>query len=202
MITFNNIGIAYLYLGKPAEALKYFERGFHIRNQLWGEQHPDTAASLNNIGAAYGKLKKFSEALTYHADALYILQKLFGEQHPYIAITIINIGYIYENMGNRKGTLALKYYKQALYIRNKVLGKQHPNTISSFKNVISCLLKSRKFQEAFNDLNHFLTALYPNHPQYSELLSLKTDIDKESLKHGFRPPSRRSFPNSKKKKRR
>jgi CHAT domain-containing protein/Tfp pilus assembly protein PilF len=112
--TLNNIGAVYDGIGKPEEALKYYNQALPIRREvgdLGGE-----ATTLNNIGGVYYGIGKPEEALKYFNQALPIslaVGDLGGE-----ATTFNNIGEVYRGIG--KPEEALKYFNQALPILRAV----------------------------------------------------------------------------------
>ena len=86
------------------EAAHLYERALHVREQLLGELHQDTAQSLNNLGLLLIFLGRYAEALAYLLRAAHIRQHL-----PYIgpklAITLNNVGYALSQDGSlRRGT--------------------------------------------------------------------------------------------------
>jgi len=56
------VGCTYLDLGRPKEALDYFNRAFEINNHLHGKLHHTTAVALFNLVYSLIKLKEFQEA--------------------------------------------------------------------------------------------------------------------------------------------
>ncbi|MDR2528228.1 MAG: tetratricopeptide repeat protein [Synergistaceae bacterium] len=56
--------------GQYLEAKEYYERALPLCLKLFGEEHPDTAASLSNLGNVYYKLGDYSKAKETHERAL------------------------------------------------------------------------------------------------------------------------------------
>jgi tetratricopeptide (TPR) repeat protein/predicted phosphodiesterase len=129
----NSIGATLSRLGNHKEALTYNQQALEIRQQLFGEKHPDTAPSLNNVGNTFCELGDHKEALSNHKKALQIRQEFFGEKHPDTARSLNNVGSTYGELGDRKE--ALSYHKKALQIRQQLFGEKHPDTAQSLNNV-------------------------------------------------------------------
>ncbi|HCL90627.1 MAG TPA: hypothetical protein DHW70_04845, partial [Candidatus Atribacteria bacterium] len=68
-----NIGNIYHNLGKPDEALEYYQQALEINRKLGYEQ--GTVHNLNNIGTLYNELGKYDEALKCQEEALEISKK-------------------------------------------------------------------------------------------------------------------------------
>ena len=129
----NDLGFCYGSLGDSKRALEYTEKALEIRRELFGERHPDTAASLNNVGGAFGNLGDHKRALEYKEKALEIRRELFGERHPDTATSLNNVGTTYGKLGDRKR--ALEYTEKSLEIRRELFGERHPDTANSLSNV-------------------------------------------------------------------
>lgn len=113
-IYYNGLGKAYSQLGKPVEALKYFQQAGKLAHQL-----KDSAAIgkiEKNIGALYEEQKNFEQALTHYQQSKNIAQKI-GDRFLQ-ADLLNNIGIIYEQQ--RKYEAALNNYRQALAIYKKL----------------------------------------------------------------------------------
>ena len=108
-------------------------RQIPLAEELYGQEHKNTAASYNNIGSVYWKQGDYPKALEYYGKALAIVEKVLGKDHPDTATTYNNIGTVYDDQGDYPK--ALEYYKKALAIREKVLPKDHPDTASSYNNI-------------------------------------------------------------------
>ncbi|MBW2663751.1 MAG: tetratricopeptide repeat protein [Deltaproteobacteria bacterium] len=195
----NNVGATYGKLGKHRKALEFKERALEIREKQLGPDHPDTALSLNNVGATYGELGKHRKALEFQERALEIWEKQLGPDHPATASSLNNVGVTYGELGKHRK--ALEFKERALEIREKQLGPDHPATASSLNNVIFSLLDVKDFIGAYKLLSKYLKIISKKHPRYEYFVSLRSHIDRESKKSGFRSPSSiKSKKNKKKRK--
>ncbi len=56
------LGLAYLNLGQPAQAVKQYERALALREAMQGASHPDTADCRNKLAVAYRLAGRTTEA--------------------------------------------------------------------------------------------------------------------------------------------
>jgi tetratricopeptide (TPR) repeat protein len=138
-------------LGWYREALSLGLEALHVRRELVGEKHPDTA---NNIGSVYGKLGNRVQALKHLKRALELNRRLLGEEHPDTATSYNNVGSFYGKIGKHQE--ALKHVERALELRCRLLGEEHPDTAASYDNVGSVYGKIGKHQEALKHVERAL----------------------------------------------
>jgi tetratricopeptide (TPR) repeat protein len=120
-------------LGEYQKRLQYDERALAIRIELFGERHPDTAASFDNVAGSYNGLGEYQKDLEYAERALAIRRELFGEMHSDTATSLDSVGITYIYLGNFKK--ALEYAEHALTIRLELFGDRHPSTAASFQSL-------------------------------------------------------------------
>lgn len=119
--------------GMYYDAEAVYLRQIPLAEDLYGQEHENTATSYNNIGQVYYFQGDYPKALEYYGKALAIYEEVLGKDHPATATTYNNIGTVYYNQGNYPK--ALEYYKKALAIDEKVLGKDHPDTAIDYNNI-------------------------------------------------------------------
>lgn len=146
-----NIGNIYHNLGKPDEALEYYQQALEINRKLGYEQ--GAAYNLNNIGTLYNELGKHNEALKCQEEALEISRKFKDEQA--IANSLTNIGIIYTDSG--KPEEALKLFQEALEINKK--NKYQEGIANVFNNIGLAHSNLRETEQA---LNYYQKALKIN----------------------------------------
>lgn len=146
-----NIGNIYHNLGKPDEALEYYQQALEINRKLGYEQ--GAAHNLNNIGTLYNELGKPDEALKCQEEALEISRKFKDEQA--IANSLANIGTIYTDSG--KPEEALKLFQDTLEINKK--NKYQEGIANVFNNIGLAHSKLRETEQA---LDYYQKALKIN----------------------------------------
>ncbi|HKQ05103.1 MAG TPA: FxSxx-COOH system tetratricopeptide repeat protein [Blastocatellia bacterium] len=129
----NDLGFSYFQLGDYKRALELYQKALEIRQELFGNKHPDTATSFNNVGITYDNLGDYKRALEFEQKALEIRQELSSDKHPDTATSFDNVGSIYGYLGDPKRALELK--QKALEIRQELFGDKHPDTATSFNNI-------------------------------------------------------------------
>ena len=141
-------------------------RQIPLAEELYGNQHEDTATSYNEIGLVYWKQGNYPKALEYYFKALEIREKKLGKGHSDTAESYNNIGAVYDDQGDYPK--ALEYFFKALEIRENKLGKDHPDTASSYNNIGSLYYHQGDYPKALEYLNKALVIvekkLGPNHP--------------------------------------
>jgi tetratricopeptide (TPR) repeat protein len=134
------------------------------------------------------------EALKYKKHALEIQRKLYSENHRIIARSLHNIGISYYKLKDYNS--ALIYFEQAFKIQCQLIGETSPDKSTIFSNIIVCIAKLRRFQEASERLDDYLDQLPHDQPEYRNLYALKKFIQKEKIR------CKRTIPSNKKKKKR
>ena len=102
------MGVAYLGLDKPEEALKNFQDALEIRKKLGLEN--GVASSLNMIAQVQNRLRNDKEALTNYKDSLALYRKIGDKQNT--AVLLMNIGSFYADHAQYED--ALKATNEAL----------------------------------------------------------------------------------------
>ena len=115
--------------GDPRKAVDYFEQALSIGKEVYGERHPNVAATLNDLGGAWDSLGDSKKAIEYYEQALSIDREVYGERHPDVAINLNNLGLAWYSLGDSKK--AINYYEQALSIVREVYGERHPNVATT-----------------------------------------------------------------------
>jgi len=146
-----SIGNIYHNLGKPDEALEYYQQALEINRKLGCEQ--GAAHNLNNIGTLYNELGKHDEALKCQEEALEISKKFKDQQA--IANSLTNIGIIHTDSG--KPEEVLKLFQEALDINKK--NKYQEGIANVFNNIG---LAHSNLKETDQALNYYEKALKIN----------------------------------------
>ncbi|KAF7519720.1 hypothetical protein PCG10_009763, partial [Penicillium crustosum] len=109
------------------------ERAYELRQQVLGEEHPDTIQSLANLASTYHAQGRYSEAEPMDVKALALRQQVLGEEHPDTIESLANLATTYYAQGwySKAEPIEVK----ALALRQQVLGEEHPDTIESLANL-------------------------------------------------------------------
>ena len=140
--SYNNLGLAYLNMGRVTEAERYFTRSLEMKNRSSRESiQRDLAISYNNLGAIYDERKQFSKAESFFKKAVaidstysqplrnlsqlyesydgteaeYLLKRCI-EIMPYESVNYHKLGDFYRNYPDRAGVLdsAAILYQRAI----------------------------------------------------------------------------------------
>ncbi|HEX8061526.1 MAG TPA: tetratricopeptide repeat protein, partial [Cyclobacteriaceae bacterium] len=91
------LSLTYNASGKYNQAESNGLIAMQLRQELFGEQSEEVAASYNDLGLVYSQSDP-DKALEYYEMALAVYQKLHGNEHPKIAIANTNIGGLYREI--------------------------------------------------------------------------------------------------------
>jgi tetratricopeptide (TPR) repeat protein len=128
----NNVAAIYQVQGLYKEAESDYQKSLEMNRQLFGDEHPEVAASLNNLAGLYLATARVKEAESCYQQALAMNERWLGTEHPNIATTLNNLAGLYETIG--KFDRAKSFYLQAITIAKKSLGKNHPKTQTFTEN--------------------------------------------------------------------
>jgi tetratricopeptide (TPR) repeat protein len=123
-----------------AGARLLYERALAICEQVFGDEHPETAKTMNDLALLLRAQGDLEGARPLFERALAIRQKMLGPDHPGTANSLNNLA----NLLQRQGELAhaRELFERALTIREKVLGPEHPVTARS-RNNLAVLLETQ-----------------------------------------------------------
>jgi len=128
------------------EAEPLLVRALYIQRKLWGNEHPDTAASLTNLALLYHDQGKDAEAEPLFVQTLEIYEQVLGADHPNTVTSLHNLASLYMSQG--KHAEAEPLFLQALSTRENVLGANHPATAATFNNLALLYQDQGKYTEA------------------------------------------------------
>jgi tetratricopeptide (TPR) repeat protein len=96
---------------------------FPIVQQLFGNDHRETATSLNNLAGLYQSLGEYDKAEPLYQQALQISDKVLGHDHPNTIGIVSNSAYLKLDIGklDEAKLLAKRSYDSSLEILSKVL---------------------------------------------------------------------------------
>lgn len=133
-------------IGELAAAHAYLQWAWDVRQQQFGDAHPETAQSYFNMGRLLRAQGQLEDALPLLQRALEIRQQFLGECHTETAQSLNHLGGLLRSMG--KYDEALRYIKRAIDIRLELFGETHHHTAHSFNNMAQLLQEMKRFEEA------------------------------------------------------
>lgn len=167
-----NLALVFTSTGKYNQAKENEIQALEIREQLYGKESQEAAASLNDLGLIYTQLDS-DLALDYFERALQIYRTLHGSMHPKIAISNTNIGSVYlkqELFGD-----AINSFETARDIWLKQYPDGHPNIAQANMQLGQTYSKMKNdgvALEFFQKANIILTAFYKSkHPDIAQSLN-------------------------------
>jgi tetratricopeptide (TPR) repeat protein len=154
---FNNIGVAYGYLGRYEESLEYHKKNLDINLESVDEHHRDVALAFRNIGNRYKSLGQYEKALEYHKKAVDITIESRGALDLDVAASYDCIRETYNSLGRYEESL--EYCKKSLFIKNKSYGKRHASIAVSYNSIGSILQNIGQYEEALENHKNALDIL-------------------------------------------
>jgi len=115
--------------GAAAKAEPLYERALKIDEEIYGQAHPTTAATLDKLAQLYTFTTNYLKAEPLFQTCLGVMEKAYGPEHPATATTLIDLAHLYLRMG--QFSKAEPLCARALSIREKVLGPEHPATAAA-----------------------------------------------------------------------
>ena len=166
------IGKLYEQIGSYDQAEKMERQALAIRQQRFGRESLEAAASLNDLGLGLMAQHKLPEAEKMHAEALAIRRRLLGAENTDTATSLNDLGAVYRDEGRlaEAKTNAL----EALRIRRKLFGMENLAVADSLRNLSIILGGESKWDEAEEKAQEVLAMrrklLEPNHPEIASAL--------------------------------
>lgn len=128
----NNMANIYASIDEYMKSLEYHKQALHIKENLLGCNHLDTAISYNNIASIYCDIGNYEKALQYQEKALNVYESTSKEQKENIAGCYNNIANIYNKMG--KYSESLEHHQKAFVIY-KQDNEENVNMADCYNNI-------------------------------------------------------------------
>ncbi|KAM0714759.1 hypothetical protein Q7P37_009776 [Cladosporium fusiforme] len=119
--------------GMYSKAKHMRAQSMKTRNQVLGEEHPDTLTSKSNLALAYQYLGQYDKAAELGEQVLEIGKRVLGEEHPDTLTSKSNLALAYQYLGQYDKAAELG--EQVLEADKRVLGEEHPGTLTSKGNL-------------------------------------------------------------------
>jgi CHAT domain-containing protein/tetratricopeptide (TPR) repeat protein len=130
----NNRAANLVSQGKLADAQKLHEEALAIFRDLFGDDHPDVAASYNNLAKTLSARGRHAEAEPLLRKAVEIHGKTLGPNHPHTANSRLNLAVCLHHQG--KYAEATPELEAALDLHRRSLGEGHPGTAGAYRAVV------------------------------------------------------------------
>jgi tetratricopeptide (TPR) repeat protein len=132
--------------GDLIRAIALPEQVLTYRQQILGDDHPDTLQSRNNLAYAYASAGRYGQAISLSEMNLTECLRVLGDDHPNTLISRNSLAYTYQLAG-RLGE-AITLHEQTLADRWRVLGDDHPDTLTSRNNLAGAYASAGRLDEA------------------------------------------------------
>ncbi|KAJ7869890.1 hypothetical protein B0H14DRAFT_3577482 [Mycena olivaceomarginata] len=116
------------------------------QQDVLGEDHPDTLASMANIAATYNKMGQFKRAEELYVVVLKKQQDVLGEDHLDTLLVMANLAVTYSKLGDFETAEELEFV--VLKKRQDILGDNHPDTLLAMGNLAVTYSELGQFKRA------------------------------------------------------
>jgi tetratricopeptide (TPR) repeat protein len=132
--------------GRYKEAEPWYLQVIELCSRVFGEERPETLASMANLALTYIHQGRWKDAEELQARGLEICSRVLGEKHPHTLASMNNLASMYRYQGQWKEAEELGV--QVMDIRKIVLGKEHPSTLNSMANLALTYWSQGRFIDA------------------------------------------------------
>ena len=161
----NNFGRVYTILAHYEKAEPLYDKALKIREEVLGENHPDTATSANNLAGLYRLKGEYKKAELLYNKVLKIREEVLGENHPDIALIYNDLANLYELKGEYKK--AELFYEKALKVgENNFIHLDIDNFMQSLNRLFFLNSKNSKLSFKIDKLE------VKNFKQYKKTFSI------------------------------
>ena len=134
----------------PSANQQMLQKVLAIREQHFGEHHPEVAYTLNNLAVTHMRLGDHRTQKELLDRALKIFQNYWREEHVVMASTLMNLGIAYRHLGEYEK--AKDVLERALKIQEQHYGQEHfevARTLTNLGNVHLHLGDYEKAKDVF-----------------------------------------------------
>jgi tetratricopeptide (TPR) repeat protein len=112
--TLHFIGKVYQEMGNTKEAMRYFKASLWVKENLYGAENLDVAASYYDIGNILRSKRDCESAIWFYQKALNCRKKVLGEDHELVGETTSQLARAHEELGDT--TNAIICFNEAIRI--------------------------------------------------------------------------------------
>jgi tetratricopeptide (TPR) repeat protein len=138
------LGNVYRSRAQMERAEEFLKEGLAIRQNLFGDEHLETATSFFHLAWLRQDQGDYAEAEQLYRKALTIRQKLLEKDHPVVAETLFNLGWLRayqppDRPSPERQAEAEAIFREVLRIRRKRLGHDHRDVAFALTALASVL---------------------------------------------------------------
>ncbi|MEP6513035.1 MAG: CHAT domain-containing tetratricopeptide repeat protein, partial [Parafilimonas sp.] len=111
----------YYELGDYDKAESLYLETKQIRENIFGKEHPDYAASCDNLAILYYELGQYGKAEPLYLEAKQIRKKVLGKDHPLYAESCLNLANLYASL--KQSQKAYNFYAESFKSQNTQINK-------------------------------------------------------------------------------
>jgi len=142
----NRVGQYLTARARYQEAEPLLQRALALAQRVWGEMHPQTAASLSALASLSERQGKYAQAEQLYDRALAIRENYVGSEQAETASSLNQLALLYAREG--KYAEAEPLLERALSLREKLLGAMHPATATSLNTLAYLYEQQGKYEQA------------------------------------------------------
>jgi len=128
------------------EAEQLLQHATALCEQVFGAEHPTTAASLNNLANLYREQGKYEQVEPLAVRALDIWMRGLGAKHPDTAAPFQTLAILYRIQGKYEQAEIL--HQLTLTIWKQTLGAEHPKVARCLNNLAALYENMGRYKEA------------------------------------------------------
>ncbi len=141
------LAACYLYdMASYTEASKLCEQALAIVEQVYGEEHAETARTLHCLANICESRGLPARALSLYQRALAIAERTWGSEQAETARLLNDLGEHFQDA--EQFARAEEYYQRAFTIREQIFGLKHPDTASSLNNLAGICEEQGNYEQA------------------------------------------------------
>ncbi len=162
----DTLGWTYRMLGELEAAEPHLERGLQIRQEQFGEEHPETLESMSRLGWIYCDQGRYEAAERLWEEKLQISRRVLGDEDPITLVSMNDLAIAYKDLGRYHDAEELLLEK--VRIVRGVQGEQQANlAMRNLGQVYERQGRYNKAEEAYLESLKIQRRLYGDENPYT-----------------------------------
>ncbi|WP_280390469.1 tetratricopeptide repeat protein [Nocardia brasiliensis] len=157
-----------VYDGQYTRGIEYLQRAIFVREQLLGDDHPDTLSARTALGDAYSADDQFTSAIALHEQNLADTERVVGVDHPDALRIRRCLARAYSRAGRVDDGIAI--LEQTQTDHERVLGNDHSDTLEARHTLTSAYVTANRIGQAIalgeRNLTDVEAAFGRDHPRF------------------------------------